>query len=150
MKPKDIKHAKLIRGLIAGKTAQQSALEAGYGKGVNKQAAGVQACKELKKPEVQAMLLKALDKAGATIEKSAKVLADAHDANEVKVFNSDTGIEYSKPLVDHVTRLKAAELNGRFRGLLSNKNDERDSPLVSIGFFMMKGAAERGLTEYQS
>ena len=99
---------------------------------------------QLHKPQVVKAINDALDKTGATVSKMARRLAEAHDATDVKVFNGPNGIEYSKPLVDHQTRLKAVELNGRFRKLLSNKHDD-EGPLVQVGFFVLKGEAERGI-----
>lgn len=51
---------KIIVALLAGKTAQQAGVEAGF----SRRTAGVQVSQTLKQPEVQASFLKALEKAG--------------------------------------------------------------------------------------
>lgn len=72
----------------------------------------------LSKPHVRMMLVNALDKAGATLEASAKVIAEAHEATETKVFHSEKdGVVYSEPLVDHRTRIKAADTAVEWRGI---------------------------------
>lgn len=133
---------KIITGVLAGKKNQDIASEVYPHQA--KSTSGPLVSRELRNPNVAKALNAALDKAGATIPKMARRLAEAHDATDVKVFNGPNGIEYSKPLVDHQTRLKAVELNGRFRKLLSNKHDD-EGPLVQVGFFVLKGEAERGI-----
>lgn len=49
-------------------------------------------------------------KAGLTVEKVARTVANALEANVVRaVINMEGQFVYSKPLSDHVTRLKAVE-----------------------------------------
>lgn len=76
-----------------------------------------------KLPEVKGMLKNALDKAGATIARSAKVIFDAHKAKTTKLF-ADKGIVKSRvDLIDHGKRLEAAELNLRARELIGSKQE---------------------------
>ena len=76
----------------------------------------------LAKPQVRAMMISALDEAGATIEKTARVVSEAMDAEEVKIFHSEAhGIVESDPHTDHQTRLRAAELSMKARGVMDEK-----------------------------
>jgi len=127
----------------------------------------------LEKPQVRVYMAGFLDEAGATCQESARVVAEAHNANEVKVFNNKGvvvkvgkdgqtelrggGVIYSKPLVDHQTRLRAAELNVRVRGLMTDPQQsgiadvferlkDNELALISIGKakvsdFVFKGGA---------
>lgn len=55
-------------------------------------------------------ILEACNNAGLTIEKTAKAVADALEANAVKVqLTIDGQWTESSPYTDHVTRLKAVE-----------------------------------------
>ena len=138
-----LRQRKIITGVLAGKPHRDIGREAYPNQAES--TSGPVISREIRKPHVVKAINDALDKAGATVPKMARRLAEAHDATDVKVFNGPNGIEYSKPLVDHQTRLKAVELNGRFRKLLSNRQEE-DGPLVQVGFFVLKGEAERGIT----
>jgi len=99
---------------------------------------------EIAKPHVKAdmakMMDRALDRAGATIDRSAKVIAEAHDAFKGSSTNDPAAV----PIPDHKTRLRAAELNGKFRGLLKS-NEDMGGQVMGIGFFILKGLKERGL-----
>lgn len=100
------KEAKLVNGIAEGKSTLDAAIAAGY-KG-KKETLRVNAYKMLKNPRIRKALDEALDEAGATIDKSAKVIAEAHKANDNEFIN--------KP--DHPVRLKAAEMNLRARRLI--------------------------------
>jgi len=55
-------------------------------------------------------ILDACEKVGLTVEKTAKTVVAAMDANAVKVQMDIRGVyQVSKPYVDHNTRLKAVE-----------------------------------------
>ena len=69
-------------------------------------------------PLARGFLARYLDDAGATLEKAARVISEGMDANETKVFSHKGDVVYSEPLIDHPTRLSAAELNLRARGEL--------------------------------
>lgn len=68
------------------------------------------------KPAVRVYMESYLDKAGATREESARVIADAHKAVETKIFAFEGHITDEKVLIDHGTRLDAAKLNLQIRG----------------------------------
>lgn len=131
----------LIKGIAAGKTNRQAALDAGYGGGVNPESASAQASQALNKPNVMSALEAALDRAGATLEKSAEVIAKAHAAEKTVVTKLGDVVEIGP---DHATRLRAAELNGKFRKLLTS-GPEEGGQIMGVGFFILKGKTERGL-----
>ncbi len=109
---------KLIEGLVAGLPVRIAALNAGYpGKS---ECARVAAHQDLKKPEVKEALALAMDEAGATLKASATVIAAAHAATTTKEFNSFGKVILGTEMVDHVTRLRAAELNAKIRGAFSS------------------------------
>ena len=137
-----MREAKLIKGLVEGKTVATAAVDAGF-KG-SRETARVEAYRTLRKPHFLAAYDAALTKAGLSVDKVAKVIADAAKANKI-IFAGDEMLEVE----DHPTRLKAVEVAGRFRGHV-------DSPaltaaaaaagaVLSIGYFIAKGREERGL-----
>mgnify|MGYP001570175297 CR=1 FL=1 len=125
-----VRQRKIVEGVIAGKSGRQIGRELSPHQAPSTSSPVIS--KEIRKPLVAKAINDALDKAGATITKSARVIAEAHDAKD----------DNEQP--DHKVRLSAAELNGRFRKLLSNKHDD-EGPLVQVGFFVLKGEAERGI-----
>ena len=139
---KRLKLAKFAKALIGGKNHREAALAAGYkGSGISVRATALS-----KEPEVIRALDAALDRAGASLDKTARVIAEAHRANTVKVFNDpENGITYSDPLIDHNTRMKAAELNLKARGLLQS-HDDGSGQVIGVGFFLLKGLKDRGMT----
>ncbi len=88
----------------------------------------------LEKPQVKAFMAYYLDKAGATALEHARVIAEAHNAMEVKVFNHCGTVVESKEYVDHPTRLRAAELGMKARHVLSDptQKDALSSMLDSL------------------
>ena len=72
----------------------------------------------MKIPQIRGYLSKYLDDAGATLEKSAAAIAEAHVARNMVVssFKGDVQVVDAGP--DHQIRLKAAELNLKARGEL--------------------------------
>ena len=69
-------------------------------------------------PQVRGYLTEALEKAGATIDSAAKVIADAQQAEVVTYFQKDGVVTDERSDIDHRTRLKGAELNLKARGEL--------------------------------
>lgn len=61
--------------------------------------------------------------AGVTVEKLAKVVREALDAKEQRVFlhQSSGNLVYSKPMIAYEIRLKAARLAGEFIGAFAPK-----------------------------
>lgn len=74
-----VKQAQLVKGIVAGKTKKQAAVDAGY----SERAAGSAASEALRIPKVQQAFERALKKAGLTDEKLAGVLKDGLEANRV-------------------------------------------------------------------
>ena len=136
---------KFSKAILAGKTQAQAAIAAGCPP-KSSESTGSQLASS---PDVQAILNASLDKAGATIEKSAQVIARAHDADTVKLFSHRGKVVDTKVLVDHPTRLHAAELNYRVRKVLTTNHSEETSGsvvnLVALVAVIKQAAAERGL-----
>lgn len=140
-----VKQRKLVKGLAEGKTMTQAALDAGLGGTPN--SARNAGSRALQNGAVAGALEAALDRAGASLDKSAQVIAAAHKATTVKVFNDpENGITYATPLVDHNTRMKAAELNLKARGVL-HSNDDASGQVLGVGVFILKGLRDRGIIE---
>lgn len=74
--------------------------------------------KSMATPQVRNYLSAALDAAGARIEDSAKVIAEAHAATKVTYFSHKGEVIDEKEDIDHRMRLDAAELNLEARGEL--------------------------------
>lgn len=96
-----------------GKITEQDAEAAGYASLTTAKAA-------LQNPTLKAHLSNYLDDAGATLRKSAEVIAGAHDATETKFFAFEGEVRDEKTVVDHKTRLSAAKLNLEARGELNS------------------------------
>lgn len=138
LKPRE---SKLIRGLVEGKTTTQAALEAGYGKGVNGNAAAGYACEILRKPNVKEAYDAALSKAGLTVDATARKLVEASEADKLQSF----GFKIKK-VADWGTRLRAVELAGRFRGAIqSDAAEAAAGAVMALGFFIAKSRQMRGL-----
>lgn len=142
------KRRKLIQAIVEGKSKLEAALAAGYtSPSGSENTLRNSVYRELRQPGVREALARALDEAGCTIDASAEVIADAHRAKSVRSWCSPTGEVTEREYVDHVTRLKAADLAGKFRGV--NSNEESPSGL-NIGMLVQivrKNAQDRGLPE---
>ena len=94
--------------------ATRSAIAAGY----SEKSARFIASENLTKPNIQSEIAGVMDAAGATREQCGRVVHEGMDAHETKVFlNKKTGrLVYSKALVDHANRLRAAELRAKLGG----------------------------------
>jgi len=91
----------------------KSAIAAGY----SERSAGQIGHEILKKPEIQREIERVLYESGATRELIGQVLKEGMNAHITRVFSPKDGeLVYSKPLVDHPTRIKAAEVTGRLLG----------------------------------
>lgn len=69
-------------------------------------------------PQARVYMANYLDKAGATVEKAARVISEAMDAMETKFFSFEGRVCDERDVVDHGTRLGAAQLNLKARGEL--------------------------------
>lgn len=137
-----VRHRKFAQAVAAGKDLKRAALEAGY----SPRRAEQTGSELMRDPEIQEQVGKYLDKAGATLEKSARVIAEAHDATETKVFNGPAGIAYSEPLIDHPTRLRGAELALKARRILGRDEapQQAASPTAVI-LAILEARTARGL-----
>lgn len=103
-KPKlTVKQAKLVKGIVEGKSQQQAAVEAGYG--TTPESAAVIATETLKNVNVQEALQVALADQGITLEAIVKPIADGLTAIK-SGFGKDG--DYYEIGPDHGTRLKAS------------------------------------------
>lgn len=111
---------RFARQVVQGKTIRESAKALGICTNT--------ALKLSRDPEVNLEVNRILDAAGATIEKSARVVAEAHDAKKLQSINFET-----HEVVDHRTRLDAAELNLKARRILGgNEAPPVQSPTAVI------------------
>lgn len=74
-------------------------------------------------PQMQGYLSTYLDEAGATMEKSAKVIAGAHEAMDIRLTKDGDVVEVGP---DHKIRLDAATLNLKARGELKENAGTRN------------------------
>lgn len=134
--------ARLIRGIAEGKTMTRAALDAGYGRGKNSESASSAASYVFRDPRMRAKLQEALDRAGATLDASARAIAKAHKA--------DKTTHNGEMIPDHAIRLNAAELNLRSRGILGQNSDaESQAPILNISLLIQAGLKARGLREVE-
>ncbi len=122
-----------------GMTQQAAALKAGYKNG--------NALTGLKRrPEVRLVVSNILDKAGAKIERSARAIAEAHEAETVKYFADKSGhVVDERRSPDHTARLKAAELNAKWRGIMKEPGEDSQTNILAILARITVAARERGL-----
>lgn len=101
----------IAKKLAGEKIDDETAKEIGY-----KSAAAAE--RALQNPVVKSHVVAELDRAGATLGATAKVIAEAHEAKEIKFFSYEGVVRDQREVVDHSTRLRAAELNLEVRGEL--------------------------------
>lgn len=107
-----IKEAKLVKGIVAGKTKRQAAIDAGY----SPNTASEIAYETLNKPQLQALLHKELEKQGITLETVVKPVADGLKAEKVSIVgNGDSAMAEITP--DHNVRLKSSQIASKWMGL---------------------------------
>ena len=108
---RQVRRRKILAGVLAGKSGTQAAIDAG----VPPASAAVRASEVLSEPGVREQVARALDKYGAKIEDSARVIGEAHRATTPK-----TGFG-GKESPDHAIRLDAAKTNMKLRGAMDPK-----------------------------
>lgn len=86
----------------------------------------------VRKPIMRAYLATFLDEAGATLESAAKVIADAQQAKDTKLFSYEGRVTDTVELVDHKTRLDAAKMNLQARGQLKDGANVQVSIYASL------------------
>ena len=136
--PSPAKIKKYTKARLEGKTKRVSAIEAGYALNSAPKAAGVLE----KLPSVREAMSKALDEADCDIAKSAKAISEAHRANVVKTYCHEGEVIESKEYIDHPTRLRAAELASKVRGVFS-EDSEGATNQINIGVVVNQIRIER-------
>lgn len=91
-----------------------------------------QVSKTLNLPHVKVHIESMLDAAGATVRKSAEVIAHAHKAMDTKLVTHKGVLTKAVSLVDHQTRLRAAELNLEVRGYLDKGSKQSMNVFMSL------------------
>jgi len=124
-----VRQRRLLQGILDGKSARQSALTAGYAKST--------ANSSIYKPGALRVALSGLlDEAGLDDVHLAKRLRELTDATQVKVFNHEGKLLYSKPLVAHEPRAKGLDMAFRIKGHYPRpedaEEDRRGGPVVAI------------------
>lgn len=126
-----IKEVSLIRGVIAGKTKRQAAMDAGYSG--TPEVVSVTASKVLSKANVQEAMQQALAKHNLTPDRLAGVVADALGATKVMIIgNGEDAMADVQP--DHAIRLRAADMAGKFMGVGKTDEDESKNGSTTIIF----------------
>ncbi len=83
----------------------------------------------LKNIEVRREIERVLDEAGATQKKMAEVLKSGLEAKTIRVFCPKDGkLVYSKPLDDHPTQVRAAEVVGGYAGTFRPRKSKNALP----------------------
>ena len=112
-----IKERRLIRGVVAGKSQTQAAIDAGY----SPRSANEQASRALAKDNVRSSLERLMDREGLTERKLLQPIKDGVVATRVvglALGGTDEMKELEVP--DHAIRLKASEQAWKLRGKLLN------------------------------
>ncbi len=86
----------------------------------------------VKNTNVRREIERVLDEAGATREKVAQVLHNGLQAKITRVFCNDGELTYSKPLEDHPTQVRAAEVVGKMRGDFPTMHEQERVALLQI------------------
>ena len=120
---------RFAQAMAAGQTQREAAINAGYAVSTaNKGAHFI-----LHDPAVMARVGELLDKSGATLEKSFRVLNEAHDA-------------MSKDKRNHEVRLKAARENFKLRGLTDGDDGQPKQSPTQIIIALIEERKRRGLS----
>jgi hypothetical protein len=116
------KMLKAVEGMVDGKSPRRAVHDAGYA------SSRVSLSQLESHRELAAVVERALTEHGATLEKIGRVASEAMDATVVESFCTKLGdIVQTSPMVDHQTRLKAAELTGKLLGL-DGRSRDRSQP----------------------
>ncbi len=90
----------------------KAAIAAGY----SERSAAVQASQALTNPKIEREIERVMEAEGLTREKVVHALRNGLEAKQTKVFCQDGQLIYSKPMEDHPTQVRAAEVAGKLRG----------------------------------
>ena len=83
-----------------------------------------------------------LNKAGATDDKTAKVYAEALEANKRR-RDFETGEVWYEP--DHKIRLDAAKYVNELKGIAKEEKDDKGNTINNFGQMILQSRQERGL-----
>lgn len=108
-KPLTLREHKLVKGVAAGKTKRQAAIDAGYS-GKTPEVVSTIASNTLKKVNVQEALHEELARQGITLEAIVKPIADGLKAKIGKT-------------PDHAIRLRSSSMAAQFLGIGKNTGD---------------------------
>jgi hypothetical protein len=121
------KQAKLVKGVVAGKTQAQAYIDAYDTKG-HLPTVEVEASKTLNKPQVKEALEQAMAAKGITADKIAQVIADGLDAGNTLVINGEpTDIK----IPDYSVRHKYLETTIRLSGV-GKDTDTTNNQFIQI------------------
>lgn len=134
-KDRKLRVVRFAKEVLSGKSYKDAAIAVGY----SPNGADVAGSRMANSPEVRPLLEAALDKAGATLEATAEVVAEGLRADKIISIGFKTHV-----VRDHATRLKAAELNGKFRKLLNPENAPTNVQINIIDLIAQQ-AQQRGL-----
>jgi hypothetical protein len=117
----NIRQRKLIKLTVEGKKRKEAGIEAGF----SPKTAESQASQTLAKPNVREAFLAAMDKAGITDDRLAKVMDEGLKANRAVVGTDATGKTMDfMDVPDHSTRHKFFDSATKIKGLEAAKKIE--------------------------
>jgi phage terminase small subunit len=109
-----VKEIKLVDGIARGKTKRQAGVDAGYTGSL--ETVQVTVSQTLKKPSVQELLAKALERHGINVDAALKPIADGLTAEKVSIVgNGEQAMAEVTP--DHAIRLKASGMALNLMGI---------------------------------
>lgn len=116
-----VKQTKYVRGVVAGKTKKQAALDAGYGPGVAKNPGQ----KLDANPAVKALFTSLMEKAGVTDHLLACRLYQGLYAMQTKFATHEGILADRRNLVDFAERREMLEIALKLKGHLIDKHELR-------------------------
>lgn len=130
-KPKvTVKEAKLVEGVIAGKTKRQAAKDAGYN---NSTPAGlsVRASNTLKKDNVQEYYAELMAKHEITVERALKPISKALDAKKTVVSSDGDNASYNE-VDDLDMQLKGSDRALKLLGVSAPENTTTNYNFINV------------------
>ena len=134
-----VKERKLLKGIIAGKTATQAAKDAGW----SDASAGVMASRKMAEPGMKAELQKMMDEAGLSRQAIIQKIREGADAKKVSYFAHEGVVKDQREDVDHVTRHRFLETARKVRGDMGEDENEKGSITVAVMVNLIAAEAQR-------
>lgn len=102
-------------------------------------------------PQVNEYLAAEMTKAGLNLQKGLVAIRDGLSANKTQFFQKDGVVTDEREVIDHTTRLHAAELDLRLHGLLQPQQiqPQQQVNIASIVIAIKNERAKRGLPPIQ-